>query len=516
MLRNLWSSFLAKLRQIAFATRLAVTLLTLLLLVFNLALWVLAVRLFQIQETASRQTIRASGELISKAISPSDLFFLQIAYDPVLEATDFERLAIYQDSTSVANLQNSFAKSASNDPGNEESGAFELALITPDGWLALDAEGLKLEPVLPTYFDAGETLDRAKDGLVALSPWTNLSPTEENNQEGIQRIRHAYFPIFASESSILTNSSAPRTPIAILQLSYHEPVSRLMLVLPRRLSLIALISFVLVVSLWIAFNRIISRSLKIQQAAEQGDRLRALGNLTAGVAHEIRNPLGILLLTLEEQRAIVRKMEDSPLKQDLQKLEGELHSEIKRLEDLSEQFLAFTRGHVSKKRLPLDPPKPFRELTEQTVKLFSKSLASDIRMDFQSTLQPEDKAAVNPQEWRQILLNILQNSAQAMEQKKGVIKVEQFRQNHLLVTIVKDTGLGMDKQTIARVFDPFFTTRAEGTGLGLSLCKKLVEDARGSLELESEPGKGCTVTIRIPVLNTETLNEPSLSGIKSY
>lgn len=489
------------LRKTAFASRLAVGVLTLFLILFNLTLWFLSNRLVRLQETANKQTLETSIQLISRAINPRDLFFLQVSYDPLLEATDFERLAIYADSPSVLSLVQSFKATgvpASSDSSRERvstylAGDYEIALITPDGYLALDGTQLYTEPVLPNYYDDGKMLELARTGELSLSGWTTLNIAPQ-----AVRVRHAYFPLYAPAETLAPIAPKP-TPVAILQLEYREPLLRFTTLLPRRLTQLAILSTLLVIVLWFVLNRLISRSLKFRQAAEQGDRLRALGNLTAGVAHEIRNPLGIILLTLEEIRSVCKAIKEAPVREEIEALSRDLQEETKRLEDLTEQFLSFTRGHVSKKKRSIPQATPLGELTKATVKLFSKSLEADVKVHLNCSLEESDQATISPHEWRQILLNLLQNSVQAMPKGRGGdIHVQQSATKSTLLTTIKDNGKGMDKQTLARVFDPFFTTREEGTGLGLSLSRKLVEDAGGTLKIESEVAKGSIITLELP------------------
>lgn len=497
MLRIL-RKFKENLKKTAFSSRLAVSVLTLFLLLFNLTLWSLSARLIRLQETSNRQTLETSIELISRAINPRDLFFLQVSYDPLLESTDFDRMAIYANSPSVISLVESFKasgaaeqKSLSSRAAVVTGGKYEIALITPDGYLALDGKQLYTEPVLPTYYDDGKTLERARSGEQALSGWTNL-----NLEPHTVRVRHAYYPLFTESEQ---PGEAERVPLAILQLEYREPVTRFATLLPRRLTQLGILSTLLVLSLWVFLNHLISRSLRFRQAAEQTDRLRALGNLTAGVAHEIRNPLGIILLTLEEIRSVSQGLSDEQRRAEIVELTNDIQEETKRLEGLTEQFLSFTRGHVSKKKSPHAALSPLAELTEPTIKLFCKSLGPETQLSFDCQLTKDDVCAVEPHEWRQILLNILQNAAQAIvPTHEGKISVQQFRTKNLLVTTIEDNGKGMDKQTLAKVFDPFFTTKDQGTGLGLSISKTLMENAGGELLISTELGKGTKITLQLP------------------
>ena len=106
-----------------------------------------------------------------------------------------------------------------------------------------------------------------------------------------------------------------------------------------------------------------------------------------------------------------------------------------------------------------------------------------------------------------MLNNVINNAGDAIRAEDGKMKVTGARENGFVRIAVKDSGPGIDKETLARVFDPFFTTKPNGTGLGLPVCRQIMTFHGGSVELKSEPGKGTTADILLPVKRAEPVKK---------
>jgi two-component system sensor histidine kinase HydH len=236
------------------------------------------------------------------------------------------------------------------------------------------------------------------------------------------------------------------------------------------------------------------RNLKAQtevlfQTEEQlrrADRLSALGELSAGMAHEIRNPLGSI-----KGAAEILKDNYGPDAPQHEFIEI-LLKETDRLNKIVQEFLRFAR------------PKP-PELREEDINELLESVLS-------LTAQPTRKAGISVEKrldrsigkrdldaglLQQAFLNLVLNSVQAMPQGGTLTVVSAWRDDGIEVKIV-DTGMGISADNRKKLFSPFFTTKKDGTGLGLAITYRIIQNHRGTIDVASEPGKGATFTITLP------------------
>jgi len=227
-------------------------------------------------------------------------------------------------------------------------------------------------------------------------------------------------------------------------------------------------------------------SLKDRQIM-QAEKMAAIGELAAGIAHEIRNPLGIITGSAET----VRKHEDQKIREEMTKY---ILEESQRINGLISTFLDFAR--------PKDPKLvscDLREVLEKTLLLLSpqaKTLGVEIKKEIPQKLL---QVSIDPDQMRQAFTNLGVNALEAMPQG-GVLKVTVLdnAKDKALVRF-SDTGRGISKEVAAKVFDPFFTTKEGGTGLGLSIAHRLVTQHGGEIRVEGEEGKGSTFTITLPL-----------------
>jgi signal transduction histidine kinase len=232
-----------------------------------------------------------------------------------------------------------------------------------------------------------------------------------------------------------------------------------------------------------------------QRQLFQSEKLAALGKLSAGIAHEIRNPLTsikILIHSLVDEMATAASRE-----KDLAVIE----TEIERVNKIIKQFLDFARP-----RPPSLEPRDVRKVLEETIALVV------YEMEAQGVLlKREDDPALPPvpmdgEQMKQVFLNLLLNAIQAMPQG-GKLKVATAVQRHSggthgspVVTITfQDSGEGIAEEIQSRIFEPFFSTKEEGIGLGLPIAQRIIEEHGGEIKLESTLGKGTTFYITLPL-----------------
>jgi signal transduction histidine kinase len=212
--------------------------------------------------------------------------------------------------------------------------------------------------------------------------------------------------------------------------------------------------------------------------------------LAAGVAHEVRNPLNsvqINLSILEQELKELVPDRQAHVYAVLAKIAGE----IKRLDDFVSEFLRFARlPRLNVERLAVGPL--IADLAAfMTPECSKKGVALDL------DLAGPDAASVDGFQLKQAILNLVLNALQATP-TGGHVAVRTSGDRRRLVVAVSDDGEGMSREAREKAFTPFFTTREEGTGLGLPLVRRIVEQHGGSVEIESMPGQGTTVTMVFP------------------
>jgi two-component system sensor histidine kinase HydH len=243
---------------------------------------------------------------------------------------------------------------------------------------------------------------------------------------------------------------------------------------------------------WLQY-RTLRHVAQMEQAMAQEDRLRSLGTLAAGLAHELRNPLGILRGTAEE---IGEEVAGNP---ELEALARDSIEEIDRLNDLIGHVLQFAKPAES---VVAGEPVTcqVREVVEAVLHFVRKNMTSQQIELVPPEFQEDFVAAIDHNALRQVLLNLLFNAAEAIAAASGTgriaLKVEALRGDRLSIEI-HDSGPGIPSEDLERVFDPFFSGKDQGAGLGLSISHGIVERAGGALQLESRPGEGTTARIML-------------------
>ena len=278
-------------------------------------------------------------------------------------------------------------------------------------------------------------------------------------------------------------------------------------------------------------NAELERALTELKEAEvqlvQAERLAAVGELSAGVAHEVNNPLnfasnslGMLKTYVDDLRSVAQRVAEldtsspSKLASQLEELErkkaelgfDELADALTELVGIVNEGLQRTSRLVSDLRdfaaphrggnLPIDVRSGLRSTIHLLGHKFRSSGAEvTLEIDEEIPAVIGDAGALN-----QVFLNILKNAAEAIEGGGGTIQVTAKREGAQVLVGIRDTGPGMEAAVKARLFEPFYSTKVAGggTGLGLSMSRRIVERHGGSIEIESEPGEGTCVTVRLP------------------
>ena len=226
---------------------------------------------------------------------------------------------------------------------------------------------------------------------------------------------------------------------------------------------------------------------RLEEEVARSRRLASLGSLAAGVAHEIRNPLSSIKGFATWFRERYR---DNPEGRETAEV---MIREVDRLNRVITQLLEFARP-LTMNRVPTPLPGVIRHALKM-VEGEARKKGVALEMDLSAEI---GEIPLDADRMTQVFLNLCLNAIAAME-AGGVLRVSLARRDERTVRItVADTGIGIPKEDLPRVFDPYFTTRSSGTGLGLAIVQKIVEAHGGEVRLESEPGKGTTATILLP------------------
>jgi len=243
----------------------------------------------------------------------------------------------------------------------------------------------------------------------------------------------------------------------------------------------------------------------------QAEKMAALGQLVAGVAHEINTPLGAiksnadtLMRTFERMTPALSELEDSPVLSKVAKLlEG-----ASKLNEINVQAIDRIAGIVSSLRqfARLDQAEidtmDLHEALDNTLTLVHHQFKHRIEVERDYGDLPLIEC--HPQQINQVIMNLLVNAGQAIEGNGRVRIRTRLVGDHVLIE-VRDSGKGIDAASLDRIFDPGFTTKGVGigTGLGLSIVHQIVEEHRGSIEVESQSGAGATFRVRLPVKHSD-------------
>ena len=219
------------------------------------------------------------------------------------------------------------------------------------------------------------------------------------------------------------------------------------------------------------------------------DRLALLGQLSAGIAHEIRNPLASI------QGAVEILSQNVPAQDPKSEFAQIARKEVARLARLTSEILQFSKPAPPQK-LKINP----REMIDAACRLVADQAHSQ-RIEIVCRFQePTPMIVVDPEQIKQVLMNILINAIQA-QREGGRIVLSGKIEDKEWITSVQDTGPGMSQEQLDRIFDPFFTTKREGTGLGLSISYQLVANNGGRIWATSTPGKGACFQTAFPIIS---------------
>jgi len=238
-----------------------------------------------------------------------------------------------------------------------------------------------------------------------------------------------------------------------------------------------------------------------QQQLIQSEKLGAIGQLTAGIVHDVKNPLAVIKGLAETLQ------EDLELDADTRKQLSVIRDSAAKANDIITDLLKFSR------QSSLEMSDHDMKATVESALRLTAYLTRKAGVEVVADL-PVDSVWVtyDAQQIEQVLVNLIQNAVQAMSDG-GTLRVSLSRTDTTVAVAVQDTGVGIPQENLTRIFDPFFTTKppGEGTGLGLSVSYGIVSHHKGHIEVESSVGQGTTFTILLPVRQPLALAEEVLA-----
>jgi len=236
----------------------------------------------------------------------------------------------------------------------------------------------------------------------------------------------------------------------------------------------------------VKLKELIDKMKSAQEHMVKTEKLYAIGEFSAGIAHEIKNPLTPIMMLMRR----VKDEKESLTDKDIEIIEEELN----RIDRIVTEFLAFARpAKVEKTKVNIN------EVISEVITLTRPKMdrSGICIVEKYSPALPDITG--NNDALKQGFLNIMLNAVQAMDGKGGDMTVETSAGDGRVRVIISDTGIGIPEENLKKVYDPFFTTKKEGTGMGLALTYNIVSDHSGRIDINSTPGKGTTVKVEFPV-----------------
>ncbi len=399
----------------------------------------------------------AIGQTVSNIFSKTDLLLL-----------DFENIYPFQNSPSYLHIMDNMNKI------KKFNNLRSILILNKNGEVLLDPD---------QKYSIGEYYEKL---IIDSNAWEKssigISSTSDFYNVNDNPYKSAYIPIKDEINRV----------IAIIKVEANRNYFNSLYMMHSFLLWINLTIFLIICLIVLRANEMVKKIIKAEDAMAVADRFRSLGTLSAGIAHELRNPLGIIRATSE-----VLKSESN--NDEHKKLANDIIEESDRMNDLLTNFLHFSKNNIltDKKSIVLS------DVIDSVISLIQKSLKSNIKIsiDKNDVLKKKTKIFANEKSIKQVLINLVLNASEAINDKDGEIKIVVTDDGKYAQIKISDNGKGIDEKDIKNIYDPFFTTKQNGTGLGLTITKSIIESIGGKINITSKKNIGTTVDILLKIIS---------------
>ncbi|MEM5593731.1 ATP-binding protein [Niallia circulans] len=240
--------------------------------------------------------------------------------------------------------------------------------------------------------------------------------------------------------------------------------------------------------------RDITENTLLEEQLRKSSTLNVVGELAAGIAHEIRNPMTAL-------KGFIQLLEDGVASQENEMYFSVIKTELTGIESIINEFLL-----LAKPQAVQYVKRDIRQIMNDTIELlYAQAVLQNVQIIKMFT---EDMPTIycEPNQLKQVFINIIKNAIEALEDGGEIAVSIEYKQDYFHIAI-RDNGRGMGMEILARIGEPFYTTKEKGTGLGLLVSYQIIEEHQGKVTVESEPGVGTTFHLVLPVCRESKLNE---------
>jgi signal transduction histidine kinase len=226
---------------------------------------------------------------------------------------------------------------------------------------------------------------------------------------------------------------------------------------------------------------------QMQEKLIRAERLAAIGELASGVGHELRNPLNVIRNCVYLLNIAISEKDEAGAAETLKVLDKQIDVANKIVTDL----LDFTRI-----KAPMQTRVELQKLIEESLTWVTIPDQVTLNLNLNGFTQV---LRTDPEQMTRVFTNLISNAVQAMNGKGGQLTINASADDDYVSIIFSDTGCGIPEENLKKIFEPLFTTKPKGIGLGLAIAKRLAEQNSGKIEVTSEVGKGSTFTVKLPL-----------------